>query len=74
MLGPALVLVFATAIGLSGDWRAAVVMESATPSMVLGIVFCDRFNLDVSLYAAAVTVTTALSIVTLPLWYQWLAG
>ena len=74
LLVPALVLVFATAIGLSGDWRAAVVMESAMPSMVLGIVFCDRFNLDVSLYAAAVTVTTALSIVTLPLWYQWLAG
>jgi hypothetical protein len=42
--------------------------------MVLGIVFCDRYNLDVGLYAAAVTASTALSMLTLPLWYGWLAG
>jgi predicted permease len=40
--------------------------------MVLGIVLCDRFNLDAGLYAAAVTATTAMSLVTLPLWYGWL--
>lgn len=74
LLVPALTLVFTGLIGLTGEWRAAVVMESAMPSMVLGIVFCDRFNLDVSLYAAAVTVTTVLSLVTLPMWYQWLMG
>jgi hypothetical protein len=71
---PAVAVVFSGLIGLSGDWRAAVVLESAMPSMVLGIVFCDRYNLDVSLYAAAVTVTTALSLITLPLWYRWLTG
>jgi len=38
--------------------------------MVLGIVFCDRYNLDVSIYAAAVTITTVLSLLTLPMWYQ----
>jgi predicted permease len=74
LLLPALAVLFTGLIGLSGEWRAAVVMETAMPSMVLGIVFCDRFNLDVSLYAAAVTVTTALSLVTLPLWYEWLTG
>jgi len=74
LLVPTLAVVFTGLIGLSGDWRAAVVLESAMPSMVLGIVFCDRYNLDVSLYAAAVTVTTALSLVTLPLWYRWLTG
>jgi predicted permease len=42
------------------------------PSMVLGIVFCDRYGLDTALYAAAVTVTTALSLITLPFWYGWL--
>ena len=67
---PALIMVFASTIGLSGEMRAAVVLESAMPSMVLGIVFCDRYNLDVSLYAAAVTITTALSMLTLPLWYE----
>jgi predicted permease len=42
--------------------------------MVLGIVFCDRYDLDVSLYATTVTVTTVLSLLTLPLWYRWLVA
>lgn len=69
---PALVLLVTSMMGLSGDFQTAVVMEAAMPSMVLGLVLCDRFNLDVSLYAAAVTATTALSMLTLPLWYGWL--
>lgn len=59
-------------LGIHGELRAAIVMEAAMPSMVLGIVISDRFNLDVSLYASAVTITTLLSLFTLPLWYQWL--
>ena len=74
LLIPAMAALFTTAIGLSGDWYAAVVMEAAMPSMVLGIVFCDRYNLDVTLYATAVTVTTALSMLTLPMWYGWLSA
>ena len=66
------VFYFSTIIGLSGDLRAAVVIEAAMPSMVLGIVLCDRFKLDVGLYATAVTVTTALSIVALPVWFHLL--
>ncbi|MCO6411401.1 MAG: AEC family transporter, partial [Thiogranum sp.] len=73
LIVPAAIVLFSSMIGLSGEWREAVVLETAMPSMVLGIVFCDRFNLDVGLYAAAVTITTLLSILTLPLWYQWLA-
>jgi len=46
----------------------------AMPCMVLGIVFCDRYQLDGSLYAMAVTVTTLLSLVTLPFWYQIATG
>lgn len=69
---PLFALFVAGAIGMTGELRAAVVMEAAMPSMVIGIVLCDRFNLDVSLYAAAVTLTTALSLFTLPLWYGWL--
>lgn len=71
---PAIVMLVAGSLGLTGELRAAVVMEAAMPSMVLGLVLCDRFKLDVSLYAAAVTVTTALSLITLPLWYGWLNG
>ena len=72
LIVPAIIVLFASAIGLSGEWEAAVVLESAMSSMVLGIVFYDRYNLDVSLYAAAVTITTALSLLTLPMWYQLL--
>jgi predicted permease len=74
LLVPAVAAWFSSVIGLSGEWHAAVVMEAAMPSMVLGIVLCDRYNLDVTLYATAVTVTTALSMLSLPMWYQWLSG
>ncbi|MFA5530520.1 MAG: AEC family transporter [Thiohalomonadaceae bacterium] len=59
----------ASGLGLAGDLRMAVLLEAAMPSMVLGIVICDRFRLDTPLYAMAVTVTTALSLVTLPAWF-----
>jgi predicted permease len=60
----------ATHLQLAGQIKAAAVMDLAMPSMVLGIVLCDRYKLDSGLYAMAVTVTTALSLVSLPLWYQ----
>ncbi len=50
--------------------KAAAVLEMAMPSMVLGIVFCDRYRLDSALYAMAVTLTTVLSMITLPFWYR----
>lgn len=71
---PAAVYPFTGLIGLDDQWRSAVILEAAMPSMVLGLVLCDRFNLDTTLYATAVTVTTVLSLITLPLWYNWLAG
>jgi predicted permease len=40
--------------------------------MALGVVLCDRYGLNSGIYATAVTVTTLLSIVTLPLWYAWM--
>jgi hypothetical protein len=73
LIVPLVVFYFSSAIGLSGDLRSAVVIEAAMPSMVLGIVLCDRFKLDVSLYATAVTVTTALSIIVLPMWFRFLS-
>ncbi len=71
-LVPLVVWAVASMLGIQGEVLAAVVLEAAMPSMVLGIVLCDRFNLDAGLYAAAVTATTAMSLVTLPLWYDWL--
>ncbi len=63
------------ALGLVGflplayDYSVAAVLDLAMPSMVLGIVFCDRYRLDSSLYAMAVTVTTLISLITLPFWH-----
>ncbi len=59
-------------LGLTGDLLAASVLETAMPSMVLGLVLCDRYKLDGSLYAMAVTITTGLSLFTLPLCYELL--
>lgn len=62
----------AWALTLPTELLAPVVIEGAMPSMVLGLVICDRFRLDASLYAEAVTLSTLLSLFTLPLWLQWL--
>lgn len=58
--------------GFQGELQLALILEAAMPSMVLGVVICEHFQLDTAFYAAAVTVSTILSIVTLPLWYLWL--
>lgn len=54
--------------GMEGMLLQGVVLEAAMPSMVIGMVICDRYKLDTSIYAATVTVTTALSFVTLSIW------
>lgn len=54
---------------MNDEYKIAAVIDMAMPSMVLGIIFCDRFKLDSSLYAMAVTVTTMFSMLTLPFWY-----
>jgi len=59
----------AQATGLTGRTLVAVVLEAAMPCMALGVVLCDRYGLDGGLYAAAMTLTTCLSLVTLPAWY-----
>jgi predicted permease len=60
-------------VGLEGELRAAVILEAAMPTMVLGMVICDRYQLDTGLFAAATTLSTVLSLLTLPLWYGWLS-
>jgi len=55
-------------VGMPLRLRPPVVIEAAMPSMVLGLVLCDRFKLDSALYAEAVTLSTACAMLTLPLW------
>lgn len=70
LLMPLLVWGLALASGLDGQLLPPVVLEAAMPSMVLGMVICDRYGLDTPFYATAVTISTALSMFTLPLWYR----
>ncbi|AHE99317.1 AEC family transporter [Thioalkalivibrio paradoxus] len=72
LAAPLVALGLVLALGMQGVPGVGTVLEAAMPAMVLGIVFCDRFGLDTGLYAAAVTLTTALSLVSLPLWYALL--
>lgn len=70
LLMPIAVFWLAQALDMQGQLLTAVVLEAAMPSMVLGLVICDRFKLDTALYATVVTLTTGLSMITLPIWLE----
>ncbi len=72
ILMPLFAVVLVGQLSMPNNYKAAAVLDLAMPSMVLGIVLCDRYRLDSSLYAMAVTVTTGLSLITLPFWYEHL--
>lgn len=74
VLMPLIVWWLALGLGLDGQVLTAVVLEAAMPSMVLGVVISDRYGLDTALYAATVTLSTLLSLFTLPLWFDWLGS
>ena len=73
-LMPLAALALSGYLSLAADNKAAAVMDIGMPSMILGIVLCDRYKLDSSLYATAVTITTVLSLLTLPFWYNVLCN
>ena len=68
-LMPLLAMMLVGVLPIDGEYKAAAALDLAMPSMLLGIVFCDRYRLDSSLYAMAVTLTTAISLITLPFWH-----
>lgn len=57
----------------SNNQQRALVLEAAMPSMVIGIMICEHYHLDTAFYAAAVMLSTLLSIVTLPYWFVMLS-
>jgi len=70
LLLPWAAMYIADAVQLTGKYKAAAVLDLAMPSMLLGVVLCDRYRLDSSLYATAVTLTTGLSLISLPYWFE----
>ncbi len=74
VLTPAIIFWLVPLFAVGAKIEVALVLEAAMPSMVLGIVLADRYKLDSHLYAMTVTATTALSLLTLPLWYAAMGG
>jgi predicted permease len=74
LLLPAFAFALADWVQLQHPDKAVAVLDLAMPSMLLGVVFCDRYRLDSALYAMTVTITTALSVLTLPFWHRVLNG
>jgi predicted permease len=72
-LMPLIVWAACIGVGMPAELLAPSIIEGAMPCMVLGLVVCDRFKLDAGLYAEAVTVSTAASLLTLPLWLGFVA-
>lgn len=58
-------------LDMKAEYKAPSLLSMGMPTMLLGVVFCDRYRLDTALFAMAVTVTTLLSLITLPLWYEF---
>lgn len=73
ILMPAVVWYLSALVPLDPQVRIAVTLEAAMPTMVLGIVFTDRYALDSNMYAAVVSVSTLLSMVSLPMWFAWIS-
>lgn len=73
-LAPLIVWSGALVLGTTPDLRTAIVLEAAMPSMLLGVVLCDRYGLDTRLYAETVTATTLLALISLPLWFEFVAA
>ncbi|MDZ4745563.1 MAG: AEC family transporter [bacterium] len=62
----------ASRIITDADIFKATVLESAMPTMMLTMVFADRYGLDTELLADAIILSTVCAMITLPLLAHWL--
>ncbi len=67
ILSPVIAWWVGSQLGLTGDLLKAVTVEGAMPVMVFLLVIADEFNLDVSLAANSIAVSTVLLFFTMPL-------
>lgn len=70
---PLVVFTMSGLIGIEQELIVPVTLLAAMPTMVFGIVICERYELDSELYAAAVTLTTMCSLISLPIWFHYLS-
>jgi hypothetical protein len=73
LAAPLVALLVSSVMVVPGDIAVALVLLAAMPTMIFGIVICERYGLDSPLYAAAVFFTTLLSVITLTVWFHFLS-
>ncbi|MBE0440110.1 MAG: AEC family transporter [Gammaproteobacteria bacterium] len=73
LIVPLAVFTMSGLIGIDQQLVIPVTLLAAMPTMVFGIVICERYELDSELYAAAVTLTTMCSLISLPIWFHYLS-
>lgn len=71
-IGPALAVVLATLVGLTGLAYSVAVMQASMPTAVNTIVLSNEFDATPDFVSGAVLVTTLVSVVTLPILLLWL--
>lgn len=69
LIAPLAAQYIAITLGLNDIQRTTSILLAAMPTMVFGIIICERYRLDGALYAAAVFMSTLLSIGSLTLWF-----
>ena len=72
LISPALALLAARLLGLSGLARNVVILESAMPAAVMSTILAAEFECDNNFVTVAVLVTTITSIVTLTALLNWM--
>jgi predicted permease len=70
--GPAVAVLFASLVGLSGIARSVAIMQGSMPTAVNAIVLSDEFETTPDFVAGSVFATTIASIITLPALLLWL--
>lgn len=73
MVMPAVVLLFSTLMGLSPEWRAALVLIAAVPTGVNAWLIATQFRTAEAVAASTITMTTACGVVTATFW-AWIVG
>lgn len=67
VLAPLVAYVVARPLIADPDVFLATMLEAGMPTMMLTMVFADRYGLDTDILAQAIVVSTIVSMITLPL-------
>lgn len=68
LLTPLLIGLAATAVGITGDARLALVLMSGMPSAFASLILAEEYDLDRDLVASGVAISSIAIIAVIPLW------